>query len=80
MTQITVEIEKPDSQAETVRREMGVAPSILISVEDDSIGPDGEVGEIKVTSFGLVANTRAAADLFREIADGIEGELGEPNG
>lgn len=77
MTRVVVEIEQPDSQAETVRREMGVAPSILISVEKDSIGPDGEIGEIKVTAFGLVTDTHAAAILFQEIASGIMAEIGE---
>lgn len=77
MTRVVVEIEQPDSPAETVRREAGVAPSILISAENDSIGPKGEIAEIKVTAFGLVTDTRAAAILLHEIASGIMAEIGE---
>lgn len=74
-TQIVVEIQTPNSQAEIIRREMGVAPSILISAENT--GDDGSVAELRVTSFGLVPDTAAAAQLLREIASGIQAELGE---
>ena len=74
-TQVVVEIQTPDSQAEIIRREMGVAPSILISAENTR--ENGSVAELKVTSFGLVPDTAGAAQLLRAIANGIEGELGE---
>lgn len=73
MTRVTVEIEQPDSQAETLRRELGIAPSILISVEE--VNERGGVQEIKVVSFGMVADTQDAARILRELADGITEEL-----